>query len=86
MTREERHMIDVMEKARADKTAQLRTAYNDGLTEGKAEGLAEGLARGETKAQAAIIANALSAGLDDATIARITGLAIDDIARLRAER
>jgi hypothetical protein len=72
MTREERHMIDVMEKARADKTAQLRTAYNDGLAEG------------EATTKAAIITAAVARGESDEVIAQWTGLPAEEIARLRA--
>jgi predicted transposase/invertase (TIGR01784 family) len=82
MTRKERDMIDVMEKARADTAAPLRTAYSDGrtdgLAEGKAEGLAEGLGRG--------IAAAMVRGESDEVIAQWSGLPVEEIARLRAGR
>jgi flagellar biosynthesis/type III secretory pathway protein FliH len=56
-----------------------------GLAEGQAKGLAEGQAKGK-KEEALLIARNLLDILDAETIARKTGLAVEDVNRLKANR
>ncbi len=69
------------EKAREDGWAK---GLAEGKAEGKAEGLAEGLAKGE-HAKAVAVARKLLPVLDDAAIAAVAELPLDEVARLRAE-
>ena len=62
-----------------------RKAHEDGWTKGLAEGRAEGRAVGEARGRLEVARNLLPL-LDDAAIATATGLAREEVARLRAER
>ena len=70
--------------------SQLETAFEKGIAkgmekgiaEGKAEGMAEGKAKGEKK-KAIEIANQLLDILDIETVAKKTGLSIDEIKSLK---
>ena len=64
-----------------------------GLAEGEAKGIAKGLAEGEAKGRAEgehekqlEIARKALTMLDDQTIAQLTGLALEEVARLRTEQ
>ena len=54
----------------------------DGMEEGKAIGIAEGLAEGSKKEKLAIARNALAEGYSPESIQKITGLSLDEIAKL----
>jgi predicted transposase/invertase (TIGR01784 family) len=96
MDQEEREMIDLLDRYRADEREEFLTAQEDareeglaegratGLAEGRAEGRAEGLAEGEARREAQIIANAVARGESDEVIAQWTGLPVEAVARLRA--
>ena len=51
----------------------------EGLKEGKAEGLKEGRAEGWDEKAREIARNMLAAGMDYATIERLTGLSADEL-------
>ncbi len=70
-----RDMTNVIDTARAEGEAK-------GRAEGKAEGKAEGEAKGEVKSQTMIARNLLDI-LDDKTIAKKTGLSVDEVRKLR---
>ena len=60
----------------------VKQGRTEGRTEGLAEGLAEGLKQGTNQTKIAI-AQRLLTTLDDATIARITDLTLDEVKQLR---
>ena len=60
----------------------VKQGRTEGRTEGLAEGLAEGLKQGTNQTKIAI-AQRLLITLDDATIARITDLTLDEVKQLR---
>ena len=60
----------------------VKQGRTEGRTEGLAEGLAEGLKQGANQTKIAI-AQRLLTTLDDATIARITDLTLDEVKQLR---
>ncbi|MBC7516212.1 MAG: Rpn family recombination-promoting nuclease/putative transposase [Alkalinema sp. FL-bin-369] len=60
----------------------VKQGRTEGRTEGLAEGLAEGLKQGTNQTKIAI-AQRLFTTLDDATIARITDLTLDEVKQLR---
>ena len=60
----------------------VKQGRTEGRTEGLAEGLAEGLKQGTNQTKIAI-AQRLLTTLDDATIARITDLTLDEVKHLR---
>ncbi|MCD8573796.1 MAG: Rpn family recombination-promoting nuclease/putative transposase [Gammaproteobacteria bacterium] len=61
----------------------LSDKLEEGLEKGRAEGLAEGLAEGKAREQRNIAKKMLAVGLPIATIIQISGLAEEDILRLR---
>ncbi|MDR0594918.1 MAG: Rpn family recombination-promoting nuclease/putative transposase [Bifidobacteriaceae bacterium] len=73
--REEREMVDVMEKAIATYEAEMAYATERAAAQGHAEGHAEGLAEG----RAEVAARLLAMGLDRAAVARATGLGDADL-------
>ena len=54
----------------------------EGIAAGKAEGLAEGEAKGKAESQHEIAKNLAAMGIDPATIAKATGLSVDEVKRL----
>lgn len=67
------------------KTAEYRSHEEgraEGLAEGEAKGIAKGLAEGITKGKLEIALNMKNEGIDDALIAKMTGLPIDEINKL----
>ena len=76
----------LQEKAENDWKARIYYAKQEGIAKGRAEGRAEGeamgVAKGEHQKQLEIARKAL-AMLDDAAVAQLTGLALDEVAFLR---
>ena len=72
-----RTKIRLQEKAETDWKARIYYA--------KQEGIAKGRAEGEHEKQLEIARKALTM-LDDQTIAQLTGLALEEVARLRTEQ
>ena len=85
-----RTKIRLQEKAENDWKARIYYAKQEGIAKGRAEGeamgvakgRAEGRAEGEHQKQLEIARKAL-AMLDDAAVAQLTGLALDEVALLR---
>ena len=73
--------IRLQEKAENDWKARIYYAKQEGIAKGRAEGRAEG----EHEKQLEIARKALTM-LDDQTIAQLTGLALEEVAHLRAEQ
>ncbi|MDR2117149.1 MAG: PD-(D/E)XK nuclease family transposase, partial [Planctomycetaceae bacterium] len=78
---------NVVETARIEGEKKGKTEGKaEGLAEGEAKGLAKGLAEGEAKGRAESLAEAArklkQSGVDDETIAKATGLSIDEINQL----
>jgi len=65
-----------------DQRNAIVKGVKQGRTEGRTEGLAEGLKQGANQTKIAI-AQRLLTTLDDATIARITDLTLDEVKQLR---
>ena len=87
-----RTKIRLQEKAENDWKARIYYAKQEGIVKGRAEGEAKGLAEGEAKGRAEgehekqlEIARKALTMLDDQTIAQLTGLALEEVARLRTE-
>ena len=80
-----RTKIRLQEKAENDWKARIYYAKQEGIAKGRAEGEAKGRAEGEHEKQLEIARKALTM-LDDQTIAQLTGLALEEVARLRAEQ
>ena len=84
-----RTKIRLQEKAENDWKARIYYAKQEGIAKGRAEGeakgIAKGLAEGEHEKQLEIARKALTM-LDDQTIAQLTGLALEEVAHLRAEQ
>lgn len=85
---ETRHRAMVRERALRDEKAFLRAAREEGLQEGRQEGLQEGrqegLQEGQQQARTEFAHRLFSQpGLDDASIAQLTGLSEDEVRRLR---
>jgi predicted transposase/invertase (TIGR01784 family) len=92
---EEKVIYEAEVKQRMDNREELRTAIEKGIAKGKAEGLAEGKAEGIAEGKAEGIAegkaegiqegmektarNFLSMGIDKETVARATGLTVEQI-------
>ena len=70
-----RDTLDVFETAKED-------GYAEGRIEGRAEGRVEGRAEGAKDNAIQIARRMLAKGLDIATIAELTGLAPDEIAKI----
>ena len=88
-----RTKIRLQEKAENDWKARIYYAKQEGIAKGRAEGEAKGLAEGEAKGRAEgehekqlEIARKALTMLDDQTIAQLTGLALEEVARLRTEQ
>ena len=92
-----RTKIRLQEKAENDWKARIYYAKQEGIAKGRAEGeakgIAKGLAEGEAKGRAEgehekqlEIARKALTMLDDQTIAQLTGLALEEVARLRTEQ
>jgi len=60
----------------------LEKTKRESRLEGRQEGLSEGLAEGRRETARRLMAE----GMDDAFIARVTGLSFDEIERLRQEK
>ena len=81
-------MAKGMEKGLAQGIAQgmaqgMEEGIKEGMKEGMKEGLAKGLAEGRKEAKRVAACNAIQLGLDDASVAKITGLSKAEVARLR---
>ena len=73
---------EAREKAVHDEVSRITEAEARGITKGKAEGIAEGIANGELKNSIKIAKKLLNV-FDDRTITEITGLPVEDVAKLR---
>ena len=82
-------LADLREKAIMDEKAIYRAGINHGKEEGRAEGHEEGFAEGEkighTKAIKEMAKKLLKQDMKIETIAKITGLTIEEIAKLKEE-
>jgi predicted transposase/invertase (TIGR01784 family) len=61
----------------------MAQGMEEGVKEGMKEGIAKGLAEGRKEEKRATARNAIQLGLDDASVAKITGLSKAEVARLR---
>ena len=77
-TRKELEAFDYWSGKEGDKKAQLTTAENKGIAKGLVKGKAEGLAEGKQE----IAINCIKQGMDNNTIAQITGLTVAEIEKL----
>ena len=81
---EARRLAFVRERALLDERSLLKDARDEGREEGRQEGRQEGKQEGKLEALRQTAANLIQATtLDDAAIAAITGLRVDEIAALR---
>ena len=80
--RKERMEYEDSLKAYRDWYSIMKTAKQKSRAEGLAEGLAEGEAKGIAKGKQEIALNMKNEGIDDALIAKMTGLPIDEINKL----
>jgi predicted transposase/invertase (TIGR01784 family) len=78
LDKEEREVVDIMEKALAVSESIKYTAYLDGLEEGEAKGEARGKREGKRE----VARNLKSKGIPLALVAETTGLSIREIERL----
>ena len=87
MTQPELLTYEAHLKAYRDNYAVMTTARNEGLrigiAEGRAEGIAEGRAEGIAEGKAEIARSMKTDGVDPNTIAKYTGLSLDEINRLK---
>jgi len=82
LSREELEDLESREMFIHDQRNAIVKGVKQGRTEGRTEGLAEGLKQGANQTKIAI-AQRLLTTLDDATIARITDLTLDEVKQLR---
>ncbi|MDR0625782.1 MAG: PD-(D/E)XK nuclease family transposase [Bifidobacteriaceae bacterium] len=75
--REERDMVDVLEKANATWEAQILYAEDRGFEKGREQGKA---------AEARLVAGRMLArGMDRTTVSEVTGLSLDELGRINAD-
>ena len=86
---EKREIARMRERGRRDYESDLEDALVRGRAEGKAEGKAEGEAKGKAEGKlevlVAVLANPLTAKLPNKEIAKLCGLSIAEIEKMRAK-
>ena len=82
MTSDQRLEYELSLSVERDLSAALDTSYEDGLEKGMEKGLAKGMEKGKAEEQRLIAANLKRQGINVETIAKCTGLSIEEISRL----
>ncbi|MDR2076457.1 MAG: Rpn family recombination-promoting nuclease/putative transposase [Desulfovibrio sp.] len=77
-----RALAEAREKARMDLDSWLGDARHEGREEGLQEGRQEGLQKGRQEEKLAVARNALGENLSAETVAKLTGLSLEDVKRL----
>jgi predicted transposase/invertase (TIGR01784 family) len=80
-----RALADAREKARMDLDSWLGDARYEGEQKGRQEGRQEGLQEGEQKGMYNVAENALRENLSVETIAKLTGLTLEEVNRIAAD-
>ncbi|WP_019236979.1 MULTISPECIES: hypothetical protein [Wolbachia] len=85
-SKEERLAYDQAKKRTDDYLSSLEEKLHEGIQIGHQKGKIEGIAEGEQQAKIAVAKNLLSAGVSTDIISQTTGLSLDEIKQLQAEK
>jgi predicted transposase/invertase (TIGR01784 family) len=79
----ERELYEMREKGRRDFVSAIVTAKEEGEARGEVRGRARGRAEGKAETTANIAANMLRWSMDENTVSRMTGLPLEELAKLK---